>query len=154
MVSGKGVVYWDRRREILYDEDAVVEKYGVSPTSILDYLALMGDSADGIPGIPARGAKSVARVLSKFKHIEGIPEDSEQYGLSAGRARRLADNLAEHREQAFLYRQLTTLRYDVPLQEELADSEWRGARDELKPLCQELGVENLIDQVPRCVSES
>ena len=154
LVSGKHVVCWDRRREIVYDEDAVIEKYGVSPASIPDYLALVGDSADGIPGVPAWGAKSAAGMLSKFEHIEDIPEDIEQYGLSAGRARRLADNLEAHREQAFLYRQLTTLRTDVPLKEGLSDLEWRGAREEFKTLCQELGAENLIDQVPRWVSES
>jgi 5'-3' exonuclease len=149
LVSGERVVCWDRRREVVYDEEAVVEKYGVPPVSIPDYLALVGDSADGIPGIPAWGAKSAAAVLSKFGHIEDIPEDSEEFGLSAGRARRLADNLEAHREQAFLYRQLTTLRLDVPLEENLGDLEWRGAREEFKTLCQELGAENLIDQVPR-----
>ena len=140
---------WDRRREIVYDEDAVVEKYGVSPASIPDYLALVGDAADGIPGVPAWGAKSAAGILSKFGHIEGIPEDIEQYGMTTGRARRLADNLAEHREKAFLYRRLTTLRYDVPIKEELGDLEWRGAREEFKTLCLKLGAADLIDQVPR-----
>ena len=154
LVSGKHVVCWDRRRDIIYDEEAVIEKYGVSPASIPDYLALVGDAADGIPGIPAWGAKSAAMLLSKFQHIEAIPEDSEQYGLSAGRARRLAENLEAHREQAFLYRKLTTLRTDVPLKEGLGDLEWRGAREEFKTLCQELGAENLIDQVPHWVSES
>jgi 5'-3' exonuclease len=154
LVSGKRVVCWDRRREIVYDEEAAVEKYGVPPVSIPDYLALVGDSADGIPGIPAWGAKSAAAVLSKFTHIEGIPEDSELYGLSAGRARRLADNLEAHRDEAFLYRQLTALRLDVPLEENLSDLEWRGAREGFKTLCQELGAENLIDQVPRWRSES
>ena len=154
LVTGQHVVCWDRRREIIYDEEAVVEKYGVSPASIPDYLALVGDSADGIPGIPSWGAKSAATILSKFQHIEAIPEDVEQYGMSAGRARRLAENLSTHREQAFLYRQLTTLRYDVPLEEGLHDLEWRGARDEFKTLCLELGAGDLIDQVPRWISGS
>jgi 5'-3' exonuclease len=149
LVLGERVVCWDRRREIIYDEEAVVEKYGVSPASIPDYLALVGDSADGIPGVPAWGAKSAAGILSKFGHIEDIPEDSEQYGMTPGRARRLADNLAEHREQVFLYRRLTTLRHDVPIKEELADLEWRGAREEFRALCLELGAVDLIDQVPR-----
>jgi len=154
LVSGSHVISWDRRREIIYDEEAVIEKYGVSPASIPDYLALVGDSADGIPGIPAWGAKSAAGILAKFKHIEEIPDDIEQYGLSAGRARRLAENLEAYKEQAFLYRQLTTLRTDVPIEESLDDLEWRGAREEFKTLCQELGAETLIDQVPRWVSES
>jgi 5'-3' exonuclease len=154
LVSGERVVCWDRRREIIYDEAAVIDKYGVSPVSIPDYLALVGDSADGIPGIPAWGAKSVATVLSKFPHIEDIPEDIEQYGMTAGRARRLAENLETHQKQAFLYRELTTLRLDVPIEEGLDGLEWRGAREEFKSLCQELGAENLIDQVPQWRSDS
>ena len=86
LVSGDRVVCWDRRREVVYDEDAVIEKYGVSPASIPDWLALVGDSADGIPGVPAWGAKSAAAVLSRFGHIEAIPDDIERSGvLSASR---------------------------------------------------------------------
>jgi len=149
LVSGKRIVCWDRRREIIYDEGAVIEKYGVPPDSIPDYLALVGDSADGIPGIPAWGAKSAATLLSEFGHIEEIPDDPEKYGLPAGRAHRLAENLSASQEQALLYRQLTTLRNDVPIRENLDDLEWRGAREGLKALCKKLGVEFLIDQVPR-----
>ena len=152
LVSGSHVVCWDRRRDILYDENGVIEKYGVSPNSIPDFLALVGDSADGIPGIPAWGAKSASTLLSKFQRIEDIPEDSEQYGLSAGRARSLADNLGANKEQAFLYRQLTTLRQDVHLKEELDDLEWRGAREEFRMLCLELGARDLVDKVPRWIS--
>lgn len=154
LVSGKRIVSWDRRREIIYDEEAVIEKYGVPPTSIPDYLALVGDSADGIPGIPGWGGKSTAALLSKFGHIEGIPDDPEQYGLSTGRARRLAENLVANQEQAILYRQLTTLRTDVPIKETLEDLEWRGAREEFKALCKELGIGFLVDQVPRWILES
>jgi len=154
LVSGEHVICWDRRRDIFYDESAVTEKYGVSPESIPDYLALVGDSADGIPGVPAWGAKSVAAVLSKFKHIENIPEDYKQYDLSTGRARRLSVSLAAHREEAFLYRQLATVRKDVPLEESISDLEWHGARQEFKSLCDELGVEFLLNQVPRWLSQS
>jgi 5'-3' exonuclease len=120
LVSGDRVVSWDRRREIVYDEVGVIEKYGVPPASIPDYLALVGDSADGIPGIPAWGAKSASRLLSKFG-----------------------------RDQAMLYRQLTTLRLDVPLKEKAADLEWRGAHGRLRKLSVELGSKTLLDQVPR-----
>lgn len=149
LVEVDKVVCWDRRREIIYDEAAVVEKYGVAPRSIPDYLALVGDSADGIPGIPAWGAKSAATLLSQFGHIETIPEDIEQWDMTAGRARRLLDNLQAQREDAALYRQLTTLRTDVPLQEELGELEWRGARPEFRELCEELAFKTLPDQVPR-----
>ena len=88
MVDGKRVICWDRRREIVYDETAVIEKYGVAPASIPDWLALVGDKADGIPGIPAWGAKSAATLLAQFQHIEDIPDDITQWNISAGRARR------------------------------------------------------------------
>jgi 5'-3' exonuclease len=153
LVSGNHVVCWDRRRDITYDEAAVVEKYGVPPVSIPDYLALVGDSADGIPGIPTWGAKSAAELLSKYQHIEAIPDDITEWGISAGRAHRLAENLAAHREQATLYRQLTTLRTDVPLAENVDDLEWRGAHESLRPLCLQLGADDLPDHIPRWLPE-
>jgi 5'-3' exonuclease len=153
LVSENHVVCWDRRRDITYDEAAVVEKYGVPPVSIPDYLALVGDSADGIPGIPAWGAKSAAELLSRYQHIEAIPDDITEWGISAGRARRLAENLADHREQARLYRQLTTLRTDVPLAENVDDLEWHGAHEELRELCLELGANDIPDQVPRWIAQ-
>jgi 5'-3' exonuclease len=149
LVTDPGVVCWDRRRNIVYDENAVKEKYGVLPASIPDWLALVGDSADGFPGIPAWGAKSAAAVLSKFEHLEAIPEDTLQWGLPAGRALRLAENLRVHREEAFLFRRLATLRRDVPLEQNLGDLEWRGARPHLRELCQALGDESLVQRVPR-----
>ena len=148
LVAGQRVVCWDRRREIIYDEAAVMEKYGVPPASIPDWLALVGDSADGIPGIPAWGAKSAATVLSQFGHIEEIPADLAQWPISAGRARRLAENLAAQRDDALLYRRLTMLRSDVPLTESLSDLEWRGARSEFRQFCHELGVDDLPGRVP------
>ncbi len=153
LVKGDHVVCWDRRREIVYDEAAVIEKYGVSPESIPDYLALVGDSADGIPGVPAWGAKSVATVLSKYPHIEDIPNDIEEWGISAGRARRLAENLEAHREESLLYRRLTTLRTDVPLEENLDDLEWHGAPEGFKQFCQDLGAEKILETVPRWISK-
>ncbi len=149
LVRGERVVCWDRRRDIVYDEAAVVEKYGVSPASIPDYLGLVGDSADGIPGVPAWGAKSAATLLSKFGHIEAIPEDIEAWGMTPGRARRLAANLDEHREAAELYRSLATLRTDVPLEESLADLKWRGPRPGFGEFCAQLGVPDLPERVPK-----
>jgi 5'-3' exonuclease len=153
LVSGNRIVCWDRRREIIYDEAAVFEKYGVAPASIPDWLALVGDSADGIPGIPAWGAKSAAALLSRYQHIKAIPDDTAQWGVSAGRARRLAKNLAAHREQVNLYHRLTTLRTDVPLAEGVHDLEWRGAHKGFKKLCLELGANNLPDPISRWISE-
>jgi 5'-3' exonuclease len=153
LVSGHRVVCWDRRRDIIYDEEAVIEKYGVPPASIPDWLALVGDSADGYPGIPSWGAKSAATVLSSFGHIEAIPVDQNQWGLPSGRALRLAENLAANKDEAFLYRRLATLRRDVPLEQGLADLEWRGARERLRALCAELGDHDLPDRMPRWTAE-
>ena len=149
LVSGRHVVCWDRRRDIVYDEAAVIEKYGVPPASIPDWLGLVGDSADGYPGVPSWGAKSASAVLSKYKHLEAIPDDHRQWGLPAGRALRLAENLSSHREEAFLYRRLATLRRDVPIEEKVDDLEWRGAPERFRELCVALGTTGLADQVPR-----
>ena len=149
LVQGSRVVCWDRRRALVYDEDAVAAKYGVPPASIPDWLALVGDAADGIPGVPGWGAKSAALVLTRFGHIEAIPEDVAQWGLPAGRARRLWESLAAQREEAFLYRQLATLRSDVPLAENSADLAWRGAQPALRQLCAELGAEDIPNRVTR-----
>jgi len=149
MVDGRRVVSWDRRREIILDEKGVVEKFGVSPESIPDYLALVGDSADGYPGIKGWGAKSVATVLAKFKHIESIPKDPEKIPLSLGRATTLINNLQENYDDALLFRELSTLRVDVPLKEKLSDLKWRGAYPRLKKLCKELGDERIPERVTK-----
>jgi 5'-3' exonuclease len=146
-VSGVRVVCWDRRRGIVLDEEGVLKKFGVRPHSIPDWLALVGDAADGLPGIPAWGAKSASAVLARFDHLESIPEDPSQLGLPLGRAVRLVKSLEAHREEAFLYRRLATLRDDVPLEEELADLEWQGARAELQEVCRELGDEVLAKRI-------
>lgn len=149
LVSGIRVVCWDRRRDILIDEAGVVEKYGVKPASIPDWLALVGDSADGFPGIPGWGVKSASTILAHFGHIESIPEDLDAWGMSLGRAKRLSENLAERREEAFLYRKLATLRNDVPLKENLEDLEWLGAQERLKEICAELGEEKIPERISR-----
>lgn len=149
LVSGNHIVCWDRRRDIIIDEAGVVEKYGVSPTSISDWLALVGDAADGIPGIPGWGAKSSASVLAHYEHIEIIPDDSEKWEVNVRGAARLAANLAQGREAAMLYRQLATLRQDVPIQENLNDLEWVGARDQLIEFCHKLGEEQIPKRIPR-----
>ena len=149
LVSGSRVVCWDRRREIVYDEAAVLAKYGVAPASITDWLALVGDAADGIPGIPGWGAKSAAAVLAQFGHIEAIPDDVAQWPLPAGRARRLSEALAAQRDEALLYRRLTTLRLDVPLAESLHDLAWHGARPGFRQFCADLGADDLPGRVDR-----
>lgn len=147
LVTGERIVCWDRRRDIVLDERGVLAKFGVAPPSIPDWLALVGDAADGYLGIPEWGAKSASAVLARFGHLESIPEDPSRLGLALGRATRLADSLAIYREEAFLYRRLATLRDDVPLGEELAELEWRGAEPGFEAVCQELGDADLAQRV-------
>lgn len=139
-VVGDRVVSYNRRERILYDEAGVVEKFGIPPVSIPDYLALVGDSADGVPGIAGWGAKSTAAVLGKFLRIERIPRSPGEWGVAVRGAVRLSANLEAAREDALLYRTLTTLRRDAPLDESLGDLEWLGARRGLfTGLCSRLG---------------
>jgi 5'-3' exonuclease len=154
LVSGSQVVCWDRRRDILYDEQAVLAKYGVLPASIPDWLALVGDSADGFPGVPGWGAKSAAAVLARYPHLEEIPEDCAQWGLGAARALRLSESLKAHQDDVYLFRRLAALRTDVPLAENFQDLEWHGAHERLKSLCQELGEKKLPERIPRWISDS
>jgi 5'-3' exonuclease len=149
LVSGSRIVGWDRRRDRLIDEAGVVEKFGVRPPSIPDWLALVGDAADGFPGLPGWGEKSAAAVLTKYEHLEAIPADPHTWGLSASRAARLAESLALHRAEALLFRTLATLREDVPLQETLADLEWQGAAARLSEVCHRLGDDKFPGRVPR-----
>ena len=149
MVDGKRVVCWDRRREITLNDKGVEEKFGVPPESIPDYLALVGDAADGFPGIKGWGAKSTAMVLAKFKHIESIPKDPEKLPLGLGRATTLINNLQENYDDALLFKKLSTLRVDVPLKEKLSDLKWQGAYPRLKKLCHELGDEMIPERVTK-----
>ena len=152
MVTGTKVVRWDRRREIILDEDGVLDKFGVRPPSIPDWLALVGDSADGYPGIPGWGAKSTSTVLFEFGHLENIPKDASKWqskGIGAGRAAKLALSLQSHYEEAQLFRQLALLRTDVPLAETLEDLEWKGALPRLRELCADLGDETTPERVTK-----
>ena len=146
VVRGDRVVSLDRRRDAVMDASGVVAKFGVMPESIPDYLALVGDSADGIPGVPRWGAKSSAQALSEFGRIEDIPDDAERWGIKVRGAKSLAQNLAEHREDAMLYKELATLRLDVPIAETLDELEWAGAKGgEYRALCLECGFDRLAD---------
>jgi 5'-3' exonuclease len=144
------VVMQDRMRDRVIDQAGVREKWGVDPDSIPDLLALMGDSADGIPGIARWGQKSCAAVLSVYGRIEEIPDDPETWKATVRGAKTLATNLAAEREAALLYKRLATLRRDVPLDEDLADLEWRGAqREKLEALARELNAERFLERIER-----
>jgi 5'-3' exonuclease len=152
LVSGKRIVCWDRRRDLVLDEAGVVEKFGVRPTSMADWLALVGDAADGYPGLPGWGAKSASAVLARFEHLESIPDDAGQWrvkSISPGRSASLAESLTQRRAEALLYRELATLRTDVPLTEKLNDLKWQGAYERLKKLCHTLGDERFTERISK-----
>ncbi|MFT4516198.1 MAG: 5'-3' exonuclease [Planctomycetota bacterium] len=146
MVDGKRIVQFDRKQRKLYDEDGVYEKFGVAPKSIPDYLALVGDDQDGIPGVPKWGAKSTATMLFHYGHLEDIPADSDDWQVKIRGAKSLAQSLRERRDDAMLYRTLATLRTDVPIQESLEDLHWTGPTEELAKLCKEIGFERFLDR--------
>ena len=127
-VRGTRVVQLNRRRRVTLDEAGVVGKFGVSPESIPDYLALVGDAADGYPGLPGWGAKSSAAVLAKFVHLESIPADWREWGVNAVNASALAHTLSDEREQALLFRVLATLRTDIALFDNVDELRWQGPR--------------------------
>ena len=126
-VRGTRIVQLDRRRNVMRDEAGVIAKFGVPPASIPDYLALVGDAADGYPGLRGWGPKSSAAVLAKFGHLEAIPEDWRTWKVNAANAATLAATLIREREQALLFRDLATLRSNIPLFESVDELEWRGS---------------------------
>lgn len=148
-VRGRGVVMLDRRRRQILDEDAVRARFGVAPASIPDWLALVGDAADGYPGLPGWGPRSAAAVLARHGTIEAIPDDPARWEVVVRGAPRLAATLAARRDEALLYKRLATLRTDVPLAESLDDLAWRGARPALRTFCAAIGFDRLLDRVPR-----
>jgi 5'-3' exonuclease len=151
LVDGKRIVLRDRMRRVTYDEDGVIGKFGVGPASIPDYLALVGDSSDGYPGLPGWGAKSAAAVLAKFERLDAIPESVLDWQLDIRNASRLAATLTEQRSAAYLYRTLATLKRDSALATaSLDDLEWRGVpREAFVALCEELGFDTVRERVHR-----
>jgi len=135
-VQASRVVQLIRRTGVTVDEAGVIAKFGVAPESIPDYLALVGDSADGYPGLPGWGAKSTAAVLRKFRHIELIPESARDWHVSVGNAGSLADTLSRQRTRALLFKTLATLRRDIPLFEGVDSLRWTGPTAEFDAIGQ------------------
>lgn len=135
-VQGSRVVQLLRRTGVTLDEAGVIAKFGVPPASIPDYLALVGDSADGYPGLPGWGAKSTAAVLAKFGHIESIPESVRDWHLNLANAASLADTLVRERERALLFRTLATLKSDIPLFDSVDRLRWNGPTAEFDEIGQ------------------
>jgi 5'-3' exonuclease len=148
-VRGDRVVCLDRRQRRVLDEGGVREKFGVLPTSMPDWLALVGDSADGYPGIPRWGEKSAAAVLARYRRLEAIPDHERQWEVAVRGAAALGASLRTHRREAALFRVLATLREDAPLPESLDDLRWRGARREpLAELCARIGEVEVVPRMP------
>jgi 5'-3' exonuclease len=125
-VRGSRIVQLNRRTRVTIDESGVIQKFGISPESIPDYLALVGDIADGYPGLAGWGAKSTAAVLAKFIHLESIPKDCREWRVNATNAGALADTLCREWDQALLFRKLATLRTDVPIFKDVEELRWQG----------------------------
>ena len=144
------VVAFDRRFRRLLDADAVRQKFGVSPASIPDYLALVGDSSDGYPGLPGWGKTSAATVLTRYDHLEQIPERASQWDVSLRNGPVLAATLRERWDEALLYRELAQLRTDAPVTEPLDALEFRGVpREPFEQTIAALGAPSLRQRVPR-----
>lgn len=137
-VQGTRIVQLDRRKRATRDEAGVLERFGVPPQSIPDYLALVGDAADGYPGLPGWGAKSTAAVLARFGHLEAIPADGSDWNVRVTNPQALAETLQRNREQAFLFRDLATLRTGIPLFQNVDELRWQGPTDAFEPLANRL----------------
>jgi 5'-3' exonuclease len=145
-VVGDRVVQLDRRREVTLDESAVVARYGVRPESIPDWLALVGDSADGYPGLKGWGKAAATTVLARYCHIEDIPRLGERWAVDVRGARSLANTLAEQRDLALLFRHLATLRIDRSLLTDVEDLRWAGPTPAFAAMCERLSAPGLLDR--------
>lgn len=148
-VAGDRIVQWDRRKDEIRDEKGVVAKFGVSPASIPDYLALVGDSADGFPGIPGWGTKSTAAVLARYRHLEHIPGRADRWDVSVRGAMRLAASLNANRAAAMLFRDLATLRDSAALFDDVDELEWKGPASAFRELAANLGAPGLWRRAAR-----
>jgi 5'-3' exonuclease len=149
-VDGQRVVLRDRMRRVTYDEDGIRAKFGVAPKSIPDYLALVGDSSDGYPGLPGWGAKSAAAVLDRWQQLEAIPDSPLDWEVPVRGAVALAATLRDHRSEAALYKRLATLNRDAAAAGDIDDLEWHGVpRAEFVALCDEMGFETVGSRVHR-----
>jgi 5'-3' exonuclease len=141
-VRGTRIVQMDRRKNLIRDEAGVVARFGVPPLSIPDYLALVGDSADGFPGLQGWGAKSAAAVLARFGHLESIPADWKNWGVNVSSPKALSSRLTAELDRALLFRVLATLRTDIPLFESVDQLQWAGATAAFAPMAARLDYSN------------
>jgi 5'-3' exonuclease len=146
-VAGTRVVQLDRRRDLLRDEAGVIAKFGVRPQSIPDYLAVVGDSADGYPGVAGWGVKAAALTLSQYAHLEDIPKDWRAWHASIKKARPLSESLFSAWDDALLFRTLATLRLDVPVFDTVDELRWQGPRADFEDTCRRIKAPDLLRRV-------
>ena len=152
-VRGTRVVQRDRRRREERDEEGVVKKFGVRPRSIPDYLALVGDAADGYPGLPGWGAKSAAAVLAKYGKLEAIPDSPRDWRVNVSNPRDLAEVLHRQRDLAYLFRDLATLRTDLPLFAGVDELLWRGPTEAFPALAERLDKARVTEEAGERIAE-
>lgn len=148
-VVDRRVVQFDRRKGQVFDHDGVIERFGVPPASIPDYLALMGDSADGFPGLPGWGAKSASTVLARYGHIEDIPVDPAEWDVAVRGAAKLAATLDEQRELALLFRRIATVVTDAPTVDSVAQLRWTGPADDIAQALERIDGRRLAERIDR-----
>jgi len=153
-VVGARVVQLDRRQNIVRDEAGVVEKFGVMPQSIPDYLAVVGDSADGFPGVAGWGAKAAAAALSRYPHLEDIPENWQKWDPSIKRARALSESLRRSWDDALLFRTLATLRLDAPVFASVEELRWKGPRSTFEACCRRIRAPGLLTRAASAVTKT
>ena len=148
------IVQYDRRKKLEMNYEAIIEKFGVRPESIPDYLGLMGDTADGFPGLQGWGAKSSSNVLAVYNHIEHIPEDHEKWEVSVRGAKKLAATLNENQSLALLFRQIATLSYDAPTFGSIDELHWEGPGSDFVQIAEKLDSTRLIERAERLADKS
>ncbi len=145
-VRGDRIVQLDRRKGVVLDAEGVRDKFGVAPESIPDYLGLVGDSADGFPGLAGWGAKSASAVLARYGHLEAIPPDGADWDVDVRGTAKLAVTLRDQFDLALLFRRIATVEIDAPTVDSVAELEWRGPRPELVDICQRIDAPGLVDR--------
>ena len=153
MYSAGAMRWMDRRRNVVRDEAGVMEKFGVRPQSIPDYLAVVGDSADGYPGIPGWGVKAAASVLSQYFHLEQVPKDWQKWHPSIRKARPLSESLFNAWEDALLFRDLATLRDNPPVFNAANDLRWEGPQPGFEQQCKRMKAPDLSSRVTRLAAK-
>jgi 5'-3' exonuclease len=147
------IVQWDRRKDVRYDRAGVIEKFGVAPESIPDYLALVGDAADGFPGLKGWGAKSASKVLAKYVHLDQIPEDIGEWKLDIRGASKLVATLHDEYDNALLFRRIATLETDAPTIEKVDELEWQGPERAFVDLCNQIDAPGLVERAVKLAED-